>query len=60
MQPMPLGRLSSGFGSCSSEQMDTGNVEIMKARDYSDLRVANRVLPLVFMSGGEILLQMHP
>ena len=51
MQPLPLGRLSSGFGSCSSEQMDIRTLEIMKARDHSDLRVANQVLPLVFMSG---------
>ena len=51
MQPLALGRLSSGFRSHSSEQMDTRTLEIMKARDHSDLRVANRVLPLVFMSG---------
>ena len=52
MQPLALFRLSSGFGSHSSEQMDTRTLEIMKARDHSDLRVVNWVLPLVFMSGG--------
>ena len=40
-----------GFGTHSREQMDTRTVEIMEARDHSELRVANLVLPLVFMSG---------
>ena len=51
MQPLALGRESLGFGTHSREQMDTRTVEIMEARDHSDLRVANLVLPLVFMSG---------
>ena len=41
MPPLALGRLSSGFGSCSSEQMDIRTLEIIKARDHSDLRVVN-------------------
>ena len=40
--------------------MDTRTLETMKARDHRDLRILNQVLPLVFMSGLYILLQMQP